>query len=115
MSQLINFAELDIADAPDAKFSLIHRNYVIGCDPFDQEEGSEMSVFNVYDTTAGRIVMKVKTKRDFNWFENFVTKVDVVKNYIVSTKFINDAGRAKKPSEIRAEYSRTQGNITAQC
>jgi len=103
VENLINFEDLNIIDAPVHKDTRSEfKQYIIGCDPFDQIEDPELSVFSVFDKYTGRQNLKMITKKHFDWFVEFVQKNEILNNFVVSRKFINEDGRAKKPREIVA-------------
>lgn len=75
--------------------------YIIGCDPFDNvdiEQG--YSVFSVYDKITQKVTTICKSKRTLTDFaKRFVDSSDeITKNYIVSSKFVEDTGKAKRYS-----------------
>jgi hypothetical protein len=108
----INFDDLQVVEAEPVKMSLFPNNFILGCDPLDQQEESNYNVFYIFDKSVGRKTLLIKTKKTFDWFVNYITKNDIVKNFFVSTKFVNDAGRAKKYSEIGVRYNGLQSNPT---
>lgn len=114
---MINFDDLTEVEGEEStfqKFKLDSRkNYIVGADPFDQEEGSQMSVFSVYDRLSCKEVVKMKTNKTFDWFCSFLMLRDYVKSYVISNKFITPDGRAKKPSQIRIETGGFKEYITA--
>lgn len=110
---IINFEDFNIVEAEKEKRkSILPDHFVIGCDPFDQHEGSNYSVFYVYDKSVGRKTLLMRTRKTFDEFVNFITKNDIIKNYFVSTKFVNDAGRAKKYSEVGVRCNGLQSDLT---
>jgi hypothetical protein len=54
------------------------------------------------------------TEKPFSWFVDLMLKDEIVKDFVISKKFINDAGRAKKYSEIRNESNGLKGDNSAQ-
>ncbi len=108
---MIDFNDLSIVEAP-AKQSVFSSVFVIGCEPLDQHECSPYNVYYVFNKNCGRKTLVMRTRKTFEQFVTFVTKNDIVKNYSISTKFINDAGRAKKYSEITDRYNGLQGDLT---
>lgn len=105
MVETINFEDFNIVDAPhndnDLKLTA-NKQYIIGCDPFDQVDDPDVSVFSVFDKNAGRQNLKMRTKKHFDWFVDFIQRNEILNNFVVSRKFINEDGRAKKPREITA-------------
>ena len=111
---VINFEDFNIIVAePKKKESILPNHFVIGCDPFDQHEGSEYSTYYVFDKSVGRKTLLMRTRKTFDQFVDFITRNDIIKNYFVSTKFVNDAGRAKKYSEIGVRYNGLQSDPSA--
>lgn len=115
---MINFDELEEVNYVDPDKHLINdkKNYIIGCDPFDQSDApsSEYNVFYVFDKFNQRKVLRHITKKPFGWFVEFVKMNDIFKNnYVVSKKFINDNDRPKTREEIIRDYG-FEGNIIAQ-
>lgn len=104
---MINFDDLQVVESVETQNKLdrieLRKNYVIGCDPFHQTE-EDINIFSVYDKFNNKYILKIRTKRSFEWFCNFMCLRDIYKfNYTISTKFITADGRAKKPDQIRIE------------
>lgn len=115
---MINFNDLQVVESVETQNKIdrieLRKNYVIGCDPFHQVE-EEINIFSIYDRFNGRYILRMRTKRSFEWFCNFISLRDTFKfNYIISTKFVTPDGRAKKPDQIRIETGGFEINIAAQ-
>ncbi|MFN7465321.1 MAG: hypothetical protein ACK53T_02285 [Planctomycetota bacterium] len=103
---MINFNELTIIDSPIEVGSIVKQNFIIGYDPFDirnKSKSANINVFHVYDKIHQRTTLKIVTKRDFNWFVDFVTKSFLKSDFKVSHKFINNDGRARSVEQIRSQ------------
>jgi hypothetical protein len=115
---MIDFNSLEEREAPKPVKNTINRRgeYIIGFDPFEQEEEKEegVNVFIVYSRYDMRVILRCKTKKTFDWFVEFVKRHDVFKqSYYVSTKFINNNGKPKTISEIRDSAVRLERLTTA--
>lgn len=102
---MIDFNSLQIADAPKREPIIKMRQYIIGTDLFlqakEKEEG--VNVFTVFSTIDLRTILVCRTKKNFDWFINFIKHGDTLKqDYIESYKFIDDDGNVKKSSQIRS-------------
>jgi hypothetical protein len=102
---MIDFNSLIIAKGPQQPEKVRMRQYIIGTDLFLQNDEKEegVNVFTVFSTIDLRNIMICRTKKNFDWFVNFVKQGDVLKQeYLESRKFIDDAGNVKKHTEIRS-------------
>jgi hypothetical protein len=103
---MIDFSNLQEVEAPVVKKEKSNRygEYIIGFDPFEQAKEMEagINVFTIFSRIEGRIIMRCRTKRNFDWFVEFVKSADIFKGmYSESRKFIKANGEPKTISEIR--------------
>jgi len=100
---MIDFNSLNVVEAEKKVVNVKMREYIIGTDLFLQQGADEgINVFTIFSTIDLRNVLVCRTKKNFNWFVEFVKRGDVLKQeYIESRKFIDDAGNVKKIREIR--------------
>lgn len=103
---MINFQDLEL---PPSTLKVQQKEdkirFIIGCDPFDNiniEKG--YSVYSVYDKYRQKVTTTCKSKRTLeNFAKRFIDKADeITKNYIISTKFVDEVGKAKRYSYATA-------------
>lgn len=115
--QMLNFDDLQVVESVETQNKIerleLKKNYVIGCDPSHQVD-EDINVFSVFDKFNGRFILKIKTKKSFDWFCNFLILKSMFKNYIISYKFITTDGRAKRIDQIRVETGGFETNLAAQ-
>lgn len=108
---MINFNDLQVVESAESSSENYRREsrimFIAGADPFRQTEeniDNGFSVFCVYSKINGKTIFTMKTKKNFDWFLDYIKIFESFNNRLKqSRKFINTDGRAKSVNQIRIE------------
>lgn len=108
---MINFNDLQVVESMESSYASYYKEsrilFIAGAEPClmtDKELSKGLNVFYVYSKVSGKIIFLMRTKRNFDWFLDYIKIYESFKTRLkVTRKFVTEDGRTKTIEQVRVE------------